>query len=460
MMRPHSAPWGGKCRARDGASQVVIGIGVAAGKMGTGEAKDGLDLNSGAALQQQVLGNPKIYDAPVRLREAFRNMPSLHTTLVDRGGLCGAGCATIRGGPVNREGRGRRWYRWLPEVLQQRFGAGRQTRMGADKFYPRGVAAQGASCRFLIGESDEPSQVTPVGAGGITSIGPRQPLAGSGRHRRFQRENTEANPGLQMVRTGLQDHTRIMPVGAHVRDHARPRNIQIDQNVASVLLSTVGLNIHIATFQVASAQEPNRGCVGQLVGGPEPFARKGPMSLVVNQTNEVQLMRHCRELPANTLQSDPESAVVHNRHSVAATKRRTMDFRQTARCVLTGCLSPGGRSRSITSAFLLPSRTTLTGSFAAAGAVWRRLLFGASFFRLPFAGATWAAGFATFANKTWIAIQIRSTATFRFVNFFTGLRSVNGATPAKLFQISTGRVRGQEATSLANSREDPKYSAL
>ena len=99
-MRPHSAPWGGKRCARDGASQVVIGIAVAAGKMRAGEAKDGLDLNSGPALREQVPGNPKIYDAPVRLRKAFANMPSLHTTLVDRGGLGGAGWARICGGPV------------------------------------------------------------------------------------------------------------------------------------------------------------------------------------------------------------------------------------------------------------------------------------------------------------------------------------------------------------------------
>src|SRR5438270_1343772 len=144
MMRPHSAPWGGKRCACDGASQVVIRIGVAAGKMGTGEAKDGLDLNSGAAVQEQVLGNPKIYDAPVRLRKAFPNMPSLHTTLVDRGGLRGAGWAAISGGPVNRQGRGRRLYR-LPDGLQQRFAARCQTRPGVDKFHPWGVAVQGAS---------------------------------------------------------------------------------------------------------------------------------------------------------------------------------------------------------------------------------------------------------------------------------------------------------------------------
>jgi len=95
MMRPHSAPGGGKRCACDCTSQVVIRITVAAGKMRTGELKDGLDLNSGVALQEQVPGDPKIYDAPVRLRKAFPNMPSLQTSLVDRGGLLGAGWATI-----------------------------------------------------------------------------------------------------------------------------------------------------------------------------------------------------------------------------------------------------------------------------------------------------------------------------------------------------------------------------
>ena len=86
-MQPHSAPWGGKRCACDGASQVVIRITVAAGKMRAGEAKDGLNLNGGPAMREQVSGDPKIDDTPIRLREAFPNMPSLHTTLVDRGGL-------------------------------------------------------------------------------------------------------------------------------------------------------------------------------------------------------------------------------------------------------------------------------------------------------------------------------------------------------------------------------------
>ena len=126
-MRPHSTSWGGKRCACDGTSQVVIRFTVAAGKMRTGEAKDGLDLNSGVPLHEQVPGDPKIYDAPVRLRKAFPNMPSLHTTLIDRSRLLGAGWASICGDPVGREGRGRRLYR-SPDGLQQRFAVTRHKR--------------------------------------------------------------------------------------------------------------------------------------------------------------------------------------------------------------------------------------------------------------------------------------------------------------------------------------------
>src|ERR1700733_9148566 len=87
VLMAHSAPWGGKRCACDGASQVVLGIAVAAGKMRTGEAQDGLDWNSGPALPEQVSGDPEIYGAPIGLRKAFANMPSRQTAPVDCGGL-------------------------------------------------------------------------------------------------------------------------------------------------------------------------------------------------------------------------------------------------------------------------------------------------------------------------------------------------------------------------------------
>ena len=380
MIMAHSARcWRWKSCACDGAPQVVIRVAVATWKMRTGEPEDGLDLRSGFALREQKPGDPQIHDAPVRLRKAFENMPSLHTAPVDCDGLRGAAWARICGGPVDRERRGRRRLYRLPDRLQQRLAARRQTHTGVDESHPRGVAGWCASRGFLIGESREPSQVTPVGAGPIAPVEVCQVSAGGSRHGRLQRRGAEANPSLQMAGAGLQGHTRIMPLGAHVRNNARPRDVQIDENVTCVLLSTVGLNINIATFPVARAQKPNRGCVRQLLGGPEPFARKSPMSLVVNQTDEVQLVWHCRELPANTLESDPESAVVHNRNSVAAIKRRTMDFRQTARCVLTGCLSPGGRSTSTRESFMgAPSQALLkyiTGQFISGAVHGQRCKF-------------------------------------------------------------------------------------
>ncbi len=59
MMRPHSTPWGGKRCACDGASQIVIGIAVAAGKMRTGEAKDGVNLDQRACPARAGVWRPK-----------------------------------------------------------------------------------------------------------------------------------------------------------------------------------------------------------------------------------------------------------------------------------------------------------------------------------------------------------------------------------------------------------------
>ncbi len=137
MIVAHSAPWGWKSCACDGAPQVPIRITVAAGKMRAGEPEDGLDLRGGLALREQAPGDPKIYDAPVRLRKALQNMPSLHTTLVDRGGLFGAGWARLC-----TEGRGGmpQWWCTLRDGLQQRLGARRQTHTGVNEFHPGRLA--------------------------------------------------------------------------------------------------------------------------------------------------------------------------------------------------------------------------------------------------------------------------------------------------------------------------------
>ncbi len=88
-MSTHRARGGGKSSTRDRASQVVVGVSVAAGKVWAGELENGLDPLCGCTLRQQLPGDPEIHDAPVRLWKAFRNPPSLHPALIDLGGLGG-----------------------------------------------------------------------------------------------------------------------------------------------------------------------------------------------------------------------------------------------------------------------------------------------------------------------------------------------------------------------------------
>src|SRR3984957_18543526 len=73
------------------------------------------------------------------------------------------------------------------------------------------------------------------------------------------------------------------------------------------------------------------------------------------------------------------------------------------------------------------------------------------FFAFPLAGATDSAVCAASGDRRETACQIRATAALRLVNFFTGFSSSNGATPAKLFQVSTRRDAGHSAVSLASS---------
>src|SRR5258708_9185536 len=92
---------------------------------------------------------------------------------------------------------------------------------------------------------------------------------------------------------------------------------------------------------------------------------------------------------------------------------------------------------AMTSAFLL-----LRSSVVPVRARARRGALVGDFFVFPLVGAASGAGCAPSGERRWTAAQIRATAAFRLVNFFTGFNSVKGATPAKPFQTSTSREPG------------------
>ena len=74
-----------------------------------------------------------------------------------------------------------------------------------------------------------------------------------------------------------------MSVGAHeVHDH-RISAIQVDENIACVLVSGVGLDVYIAPLAVADAQKPDGSCTHQLGRRPKPLSGERTTGSVVNQ---------------------------------------------------------------------------------------------------------------------------------------------------------------------------------
>jgi hypothetical protein len=67
------------------------------------------------------------------------------------------------------------------------------------------------------------------------------------------------------------------------------------------------------------------------------------------------------------------------------------------------------------------------------------------------AGAASGAGCALSGDRRSTASQMRATAALRLLSFLTGFKPSNGATHAKLFQVSASLDTGHSAVSLASS---------
>ena len=102
MRRTHSA-WRRKSCSCQSATQIVLRIAMLPGEMWTSEAENGFHLGRRNMHGQQFSREPQIDNAPVRLGEAFPNMPTLHPALIDTGGSLGGnhtGWVIYTGGTV------------------------------------------------------------------------------------------------------------------------------------------------------------------------------------------------------------------------------------------------------------------------------------------------------------------------------------------------------------------------
>src|SRR5579871_2763350 len=78
------------------AADVVVRSGVAAWKVWAAIAQDSSDLWRGRAAVQQLLGDPFIGDAPVRLWEALENPQPVQPSVIDAGRASGCSATSQR----------------------------------------------------------------------------------------------------------------------------------------------------------------------------------------------------------------------------------------------------------------------------------------------------------------------------------------------------------------------------
>ncbi|HEY2859298.1 MAG TPA: hypothetical protein VGJ21_12835, partial [Terracidiphilus sp.] len=82
--------------------------------------------------------------------------------------------------------------------------------------------------------------------------------------------------------TGLEYHTGFVTGGPHGCDGVWIGVIQIDEDVARIAPLRVKMDVHVAAFPIADAQEPDCGGMDQLGGGPQPLSGERPSGLGMN----------------------------------------------------------------------------------------------------------------------------------------------------------------------------------
>ena len=307
--------------ASKGTSEVVLGLGVAARKAGASEPQDGVNLCRGGAAAQQLFGDPEIGDAPIGLGEALRDAQALQEALIDGGrrNRCEGGDRFRRGNggwtscggrsPEGWRGRGRQ----LALGCREESGAvGCQLRLSMDEFDPGSVAVGMKPGGFAIGEAGQPTHVSPIGTGPVGVIAVGQVLGDGGRQGGWERSWADTDPGLETAGASLEDDAGVVSVCAHDVNQAGGGGVEIDQDVAGVLLVGIGTEVDVEALAVTEAQEADHAATGKLKAGPQRLSGEGFSREAIDQTELLEIAGHRRELYANGLQGDEESAV-HDR---------------------------------------------------------------------------------------------------------------------------------------------------
>jgi hypothetical protein len=325
-----------------------------AGKIWASQAEDSFHLSRGYVHSQQFSSQPQVNDAPVDWRKAFLNMPTLQPASINTGCCMRGYHALLAGGRGTVESLGARSWGVCNGGhgrTQQILGSGGQDGASFDDFNPTKRTVSSAAFQFLIGKARQSSQMAPVGASEIAAIDMGQVPAQRGRQLRLQARGADANPSLQMARASFQNHARLVALSTHGFENMWSVLIEIEKNIASIALAAVRQQIHVKTLTVTCSQKAHYRCTRKISGCPHSFSWSWPACDPVNQANEVEIIRHTRQLLADGMQGEKESAVRHGRENEVEACREAIDFQQIEICRKIVCLSLGVHPTASVSTF-------------------------------------------------------------------------------------------------------------
>ena len=328
VYRAHRVGSGKSCLCQS-ASQVILRVAMLAWKIRASQADNRFHLSRRYADGQQFSSQPQIDDAPVYLGKAFPNVPTLQPTLINTRSPFSShvGFRTAVPGSLGRVPHSCRIQcHRLRGRTQQILGGAGQNRVSLEDFDPRERTGSRPAFELLISKAGQSSQVTPVGAGPVATVSVGQLSADKRGYNRFQRSGADTNPSLEVPRAGLKHHTRLMPISSHPRQHITGGLIQVQKNIAGVVILGEGEKINVKALKVACTQKAHYRSPQQLTNIPHSFAWTRPSCEAMDQANEIELIRHRRQLAMNCMRGNEESAIVHGHEDAQEAPRAYNGF--------------------------------------------------------------------------------------------------------------------------------------
>ena len=327
-----------------GAAQIVFRITMVARKIGTAQAQNFPDLSWGGVLGEQFSGQPEIDDAPIGLREALQNTPTLNPTLIhNRSALwrdaAAVWCRAELLGCGNRRSCRSQRQRLLSGG-EHFLGGGGQDWFRLDDVDRRRETGEFASRRFEVAEAGQTTQVAPIGAGPIAVVALSQKPAQIRGQCRLQRRGADPNPSLEVARASLEHDTGLMPMDAHLLEHLRTGMIQVEEDVTRIAAIGVRPEEDVEASVVVCAQKTHHGVACQLLRGPQPLSRSWFTADGMDQADQINLIRHRRQLATDSLPGE-KFAVEHGAEHEPGARFSTMGFQWMVTSALTSCLIAG-----------------------------------------------------------------------------------------------------------------------